>query len=385
MSRALFCLFLSGGIAWSDDKPKPGSPAENLAALMKVQKDAEAAYEKTATDLPDTVEGNKKGEELWMAFDKGQGVRLIAAFDLAKSDPKSEVAWTALEWILANPRSYYLDAGIPAMKLAAEHHAANPKIAKTIARLGRMTPAEKVYPKEYDAAMTLLRAVAEKNTDRTARGQAMMGLAWEAFGKFAVAEYKRSSDEEKFAHEAEAAFERVVKDYGDCMWLWGSGKRTLGEFAEQNLFELRHLRIGKTAPEIESNDLDGKKFKLSDSRGKVTLIVFWASWCGPCMREVPHEKKLVERLKDKPFALIGVNGDEDAATARKCVDKHGIPWRSFWDGERGSKESISDKWNLSGWPTVYLLDAKGTIRYKGLNREELDRAVDELVSESVKK
>jgi thiol-disulfide isomerase/thioredoxin len=60
--------------------------------------------------------------------------------------------------------------------------------------------------------------------------------------------------------------------------------------------------------------LDGEKLPLKGYRGKVVLLVFWASWCGPCMAVVPNEREIVEKLKDRPFALIGVNGDEESRT-----------------------------------------------------------------------
>ena len=72
-------------------------------------------------------------------------------------------------------------------------------------------------------------------------------------------------------------------------------KRTLGQEAEARLDELLNLAVGKPAPEIEGVDLDGKPSKLSDYRGKVVVLVFWGSWCGPCMEQVPHERDLAER------------------------------------------------------------------------------------------
>src|SRR5262249_19718031 len=124
----------------------------------------------------------------------------------------------------------------------------------------------------------LINAVAEKNPDRAARGQAMMALAWQAGKKFAAAEYRKGEDVDKLAAAAEKAFELIVKDYANCPRLMREGQRTLGEVAKSELFELRHLRIGMTAPDIEGEDLDGVKFKLSDYRGKVVVIDFWGDW-----------------------------------------------------------------------------------------------------------
>jgi hypothetical protein len=95
----------------------------------------------------------------------------------------------------------------------------------------------------------------------------------------------------------------------------------------------------------------------------------------------PHERSLVERLKDKPFALIGVNSDVDKAKLKKVLEKEKITWRSFWNGPDGTNGPISEAWNVKGWPTVYVLDAKGVIRAKNVREKEMDRAVDELLKE----
>jgi hypothetical protein len=202
----------------------------------------------------------------------------MAAVEIARADPKSDAALTALEWVLTTPRAYYLPAGVPAMELAAEHYAANPKVGKIVAWLGYFSPHERYNPKEYAAARKLIEAVAEKNPDQAARGQAHLALAYEKRRKFSAAAYQKAPDAEKLAAEAEAAYEAVIKEYGDSPRLTREGAGTIGEFAKAELFELRHLRIGKVAPDIEGEDLDGAKFKLSDYRGKVVVLDFWGDW-----------------------------------------------------------------------------------------------------------
>src|SRR5262249_39527415 len=159
---------------------------------------------------------------------------------------------------------------------------------------------------------------------------------------------------------AEKALEEVIREYGKCNNLRTKGARkvtaTLAEEAKTELYELRYLRIGKTAPDIDGEDIDGKNFKLGDQRGKVVLLGFWASWCGRCMAAVPHERELVEKFKGRPFVLIGVNGDEKKENALKAVQKYRINWRSFWNGKDGPGGPIATAWNVRGWPTVYVLD-----------------------------
>ena len=95
----------------------------------------------------------------------------------------------------------------------------------------------------------------------------------------------------------------------------------------------------------------------------------------------PHERSLVKRLADKPFALIGINSDRDKDKLKARMKEENITWRSFWNGPLGTGGPISKAWNVRGWPTIYVLDHKGVIRYKNVRGEKMDEAVDTLLAE----
>jgi thiol-disulfide isomerase/thioredoxin len=152
--------------------------------------------------------------------------------------------------------------------------------------------------------------------------------------------------------------------------------------AEGNLFELRHLSIGKSAPDIESTDLDGKKVKLSDYKGKVVVLDIWTTWCPPCRAMIPHERELVKKLEGKPFVLVSVSGDDDKETVTKFIEKEPMPWTHWFNGPSGG---ILEKWNVKFFPTIYVIDSKGTIRFKNIRNKELDEAVESLVKEAEEK
>ncbi len=95
----------------------------------------------------------------------------------------------------------------------------------------------------------------------------------------------------------------------------------------------------------------------------------------------PHERSLVEKLADKPFALIGVNSDEDRESIRGIVAEKNITWRSFWNGEEGTRGPISSQWNIRSWPTIYIIDDKGVIRFKNVRGAKLDDAIVSLLTE----
>ena len=93
----------------------------------------------------------------------------------------------------------------------------------------------------------------------------------------------------------------------------------------------------------------------------------------------PHERSLVKRLAEKPFALLGVNSDPKQRL-KQVIKKENMTWRSWWDGGDTSGP-IASKWNVHGWPTTYVLDHKGVIRYKNVREKQMDEAVDSLLKE----
>lgn len=96
------------------------------------------------------------------------------------------------------------------------------------------------------------------------------------------------------------------------------------------------------------------------------------------MAMVPHERSLVKRLEGKSFALLGIDLDPSKDILKKTEQEEKITWRSWFDGQEGP---IAKQWNIRYLPTIYVLDAKGVIRYKGVRDKELDTAVDMLLKE----
>ena len=99
----------------------------------------------------------------------------------------------------------------------------------------------------------------------------------------------------------------------------------------------------------------------------------------------PHERPLVKRLADKPFALLGVNSDRDREALKATLKEETINWRSFWNGPEGTGGPISKEWKVPGWPTMYIIDAEGRIRHKSVGSpggETLDKWIDALIAEA---
>ena len=93
----------------------------------------------------------------------------------------------------------------------------------------------------------------------------------------------------------------------------------------------------------------------------------------------PHERSLVKRLENKPFALLGVNSDPKEKV-EAALKRENITWRSFWDGGT-TGGPIANQYGVHSWPTIYVLDAKGVIRFKNVRGEAMDQAVDTLLKE----
>jgi thiol-disulfide isomerase/thioredoxin len=228
-------------------------------------------------------------------------------------------------------------------------------------------------------ATKTLRLVLEKSSQKELKGQASFVLGQSLRGQYEKAYQKNDkATAAKLAKEAEGLLNLVAKDYADVA-LPGA-RELLGQQAKDALFLLQKLSVGKTAPDIEGEDIGGMKLKLSDFRGKVVVLDFWASWCGPCVAMIPHEKELVKRLKDRPFVFIGINADATKEVAQKFIEKQEISWRNLFDGRVGGQ--IAGKYRIQYFPTIYVLDSNGVIRYRDVRGQDMDRAVEELLKEA---
>jgi len=344
------------------DQLKEGTPvtaADEYKALVagygKADRESDQAYKKAKT-----AEERQQLHAAWLRT-RSEFVRRFLAF--AEAHPKDREALLALFFVLhpdTEAEARHLDA---AARLVLKDHGASDRLTNPpILQLLDASP----------AGERLLRGVLEASPHRAVRAQAGLSLGLMLNGRAHPrrADARPPENAAALAREAEALFERVATEYADAEAVAGKAK---GE-----LFDIRHLALGKVAPDIQGKDSDGQEFKLSDYRGKVVVLDFWADWCGPCMAMVPHERSLVKRLEGKPFALVGVNRDESREALKKCEGKHGMTWRSFFDGQEGP---ISKRYNVKSMPTIYVLDVKGVIRHKGVRGEALDRAVDWLLKE----
>ncbi len=260
-----------------------------------------------------------------------------------------------------------------AMKLVTDHHLDKREIGKFLGTL--------VFEYDMDDAVDKCLLTAMKSKNVSARAHAIYQYAlllisrrnWcldgdaeryeDVFDKESVARFV-SEDRRK---EIVALLNKVKAESRGIHYL----DRPLVDWVTADLFAIQHLEIGQTAPDVKSRDSKGKSFRLSDYRGKVVTIVFWAHWCSACMADLPKETKFVARMQGRPFVWLGVNGDENVNLLQKAEKKGTVNFRSWHDGRDGA---IAKKLNVLGWPAMYVIDHDGVIRYKSRISVEFDKA-----------
>lgn len=149
----------------------------------------------------------------------------------------------------------------------------------------------------------------------------------------------------------------------------------------KKMFEsLNSVNIGSMAPDFSAPSPDGKVISLKESMGKVTLIDFWASWCGPCRQENPNVVAMYNELHEKGLNIIGVSLDKEGDTEawKTAIAKDGLTWNHI-SNLKHWKEPIAEQYNVKSIPATFLLDASGKIVAKDLRGEELKAKVKELL------
>ncbi|MCI0701096.1 MAG: TlpA family protein disulfide reductase [Planctomycetia bacterium] len=368
-------LSLSLGLLVVLAQDKPADPTADRASKLSTLK------KKYETEQKELIEQFKKAqtpaEQRGIQAEMRELAIIYAGkvLAIAEENPKDDIGFDASVFIVKSAS----EVGVSgpdiekAVGLITEHHAASPKVKEVL------LPAMWVR----NAGTKLLTAVSEKNPDKDTKGTAFF-----LRGVLIAQSVDGEEDETKVTALVKSAidlFEQAKKVAPDAKL----GEGTIGKFADTEIEGMKivlQLFVGKVAPDIESILIDGKKAKLSDYRGKVVLLDFWATWCGPCVRMIPHERALMKKMAGKPFTIISVSVDEKKETLEKFIAKEPMPWVHWWD--KGEQNPVLTKYRVQSFPTLYLIDHTGVIRYKWLEAPEdtdLDKAVESLVKYAEKK
>ena len=160
------------------------------------------------------------------------------------------------------------------------------------------------------------------------------------------------------------------------------GKYGDNQFVQYVSSKLRtSLGAGRMAPEIEMKDPDGKTRKLSDLRGNVVMIDFWASWCRPCRMENPNVVKLYHKYHDKGFEIYSVSLDKNHADWVRAIDADGLVWPNHVSDLNGWTSSGGASYGITSVPSTVLVDRQGRIIARNLRGADLERKLKEIFGE----
>ena len=142
--------------------------------------------------------------------------------------------------------------------------------------------------------------------------------------------------------------------------------------------EVGKAKVGKPFV-LKFKATDGREVDLSKMKGKVVLVDFWATWCGPCMKELPNVKAAYDRLHDKGFEIVGISFDNKKEALNHVLKKEKMEWPQYFDG-RGWENRIGEKLGIESIPTMWLIDRKGNLREMNA-RKDLVAQVEKLLAE----
>ncbi len=137
--------------------------------------------------------------------------------------------------------------------------------------------------------------------------------------------------------------------------------------------------VGTKAPDISLPDANGEIVKLSSLLGKVVLLDFWASWCGPCRQSNKHMQPVYKRYKNKGLEVYSVSIDADKQAWTKAVRQDNIQWLHVIDTEAANGNQLTQTWNLKYIPSTFLIDKEGKVVAIGTEKEELENLLKRLL------
>jgi peroxiredoxin len=368
------------------------SPEARLAAITAALKANSQRYGAELQKVERTEAAQKPALDRFLAELR---LNLGAALELAGAHPDDPVALEALKFVVRTNGSGPGDESARALRMILERGDTR------VSGQGNYLAHVALRMWQYPDAETVLRRVLAENPNRDDRGKACYWLAHHLaqqakmvrrfredpakikdFEKYTAAtpidKFVEEKDPDALDEASLALLERVVAEFGDVRM---DGETSdLGTKASGELFARRGLAVGEAVPEVEGTDHEGKTFKLSDFRGKVVVLTFSGNWCGPCVRMYPQERELVARLKGQPFALVSVSTDADVETLKKSITSGEITWRCWWDG--GTSGPITTRWGITGFPSIFVLDKAGVMRFKDVRGDDLDKAVASLLGEA---
>ncbi len=143
----------------------------------------------------------------------------------------------------------------------------------------------------------------------------------------------------------------------------------------------KDLVEGAKFPDFDEKDVEGKPLSVANFKGKVVLIDFWATWCAPCVGELPNVLKTYEKNHDKGFEIIGVSLDQDEERLKSFTKDRNMTWQQYFDG-KGWGSKLAKKYGIQSIPATFLVDGEGKIIGRDLRGDDLDQAVTKALAKN---
>ena len=175
------------------------------------------------------------------------------------------------------------------------------------------------------------------------------------------------------------SFKKVSDSYTSTYGVCPASSALEAQYSQLETGYLQFAQIENgelTAPNFALLDVNGKAVKLSDFRGDLVLIDFWASWCGPCRQESPNMVKLYNTYKNKNFTILSVSLDEDPAKWKEAIQRDGLVWKTHVSDLRGWKSGMPQLYGFDGIPFTVLVNPEGKIIAKGLRGDALVQKIE---------
>jgi thiol-disulfide isomerase/thioredoxin len=149
----------------------------------------------------------------------------------------------------------------------------------------------------------------------------------------------------------------------------------------QRFVERPELARAKMAPNFRLTTLDGRTLTLESLAGKVVLIDFWATWCGPCVEALPHIRQIAKKLDGQPFAILSISLDSDEAAWKKFVEKNGMTWMQYRDG--GFEGRIAKQFEVTAIPATFTIDADGVLEDQHVGDANIEGKLKKLIAQAI--
>jgi len=179
--------------------------------------------------------------------------------------------------------------------------------------------------------------------------------------------------------KAQELLKQLKTDFNGTEFVTGMEKHEAAAAAAKQIQDA--LAVGTTFPDFNEKDMTGQPLSIASHKGKVVLVDFWATWCGPCRIELPNVIATYQKYHAQGFDIIGVSLDEDKAQLLSFIKNENMTWPQFFDGKRWENQ-LAVKYGIQAIPAAFLLDGSGKIIGKDLRGDGLKQAVAAALSKN---